>query len=158
MTVASLENCKRLYELSGWSGTGLDYQSYDGKDFELKEYDANPPVSVPAYDLGYLLRKLPSFVDTTNNSYRLNITVRNLNDDKEAQMGYLMLRQVAHGKELIEFKNPRRDPREYGFEQLFWSPDKNSSGKPPAFFAIGTLEDAATLLAIKLFEEGILKG
>lgn len=47
MTVASLEFCKELYELSGWvtdewrSGTGTTTGAY------------------PAYNLGYLLRKLP---------------------------------------------------------------------------------------------------
>lgn len=58
--VASLELCKELYELSGWQDT----------DFNWAEQVSNTqviygPVNeeswdwAPAYDLGYLLRKLP---------------------------------------------------------------------------------------------------
>lgn len=49
MNVASLELCKELYELSGWK-TGGDKPTWNGRK------GVN---SAPAYDLGYLLRKLP---------------------------------------------------------------------------------------------------
>lgn len=45
MNVASLELCKELYELSGWDNRE-QYHYIDGSP-------------VPAYDFGYLLRKLP---------------------------------------------------------------------------------------------------
>lgn len=45
MNVASLENCKRLYELSGW----VDH-------LEANDDGLEP---IPEYSLGYLLRKLP---------------------------------------------------------------------------------------------------
>lgn len=47
MTSASLELCEELYELSGWVDT--TYFDKDGK-YQF------------AYDLGYLLRKLPNMV------------------------------------------------------------------------------------------------
>ncbi|SRR5258706_5170776 len=49
MNVASLKLCKDLYELSGWSDTIENFResAHLTKD------------RVPAYDLGYLMRKLP---------------------------------------------------------------------------------------------------
>jgi hypothetical protein len=62
MHAASLELCRELYELSGWGGG----QVYDGV------YAAHPDVKregdrrpfIPAYDLGYLLRKLQESAPT----------------------------------------------------------------------------------------------
>lgn len=51
MNVANKELCKELYDVSGW-GDGPDMQKLDWLDY----YDS---WSVPAYPLGYLLRKLP---------------------------------------------------------------------------------------------------
>lgn len=45
MNVASLELCKELYELSGWKTETMSMGLHQ---------------NAPAYDLGYLLRKLPS--------------------------------------------------------------------------------------------------
>jgi hypothetical protein len=53
MNVASLENCKKLYELSGWE-TG-EWFTFGAEDaISLDEFP-----DIPKYDLGYLLRKLP---------------------------------------------------------------------------------------------------
>lgn len=65
MNVASLELCKELYELSGWEQTRDWWFKYmkagrieewrvqlDAEHKKIGKYD------VPAYDLGYLLRKL----------------------------------------------------------------------------------------------------
>lgn len=48
MNVANLDLCRELYELSGW--TDNDHHRYLGEGEEI-----------PAYDLGYLLRKLQPF-------------------------------------------------------------------------------------------------
>jgi hypothetical protein len=66
MTVASLELCRELYTLSAWTDTNFywsnvthsfvyvnDYILID-EDDELRSDDSD----IPAYDLGYLLRKL----------------------------------------------------------------------------------------------------
>jgi hypothetical protein len=58
--VASLELCRELYELSGWQGTG-DYFGVEQKKDIVTEnliMRGNRIIVAPAYDLGYLLRKL----------------------------------------------------------------------------------------------------
>jgi hypothetical protein len=61
MNDASLELCKELFELSGWKDTekkqGFYVRSLDSGLGEIAEHGR-----IPAYDLGYLLRKLPDGV------------------------------------------------------------------------------------------------
>lgn len=75
MSVASLELCRELHELSGWDGTLAVYEQTAGIPIG-EPYIAYPElekrwglwgtqefkVQTPAYDAGYLLRKLPHFV------------------------------------------------------------------------------------------------
>lgn len=56
MNVAGLELCKKLYEVSGWEDDELWSWSSAGI---LDEQWGGLDNSCPAYDLGYLLRKLP---------------------------------------------------------------------------------------------------
>lgn len=70
MEVASLELCKELYELSGWENTSFYHDISEGFDEYHLAYSSNKKLPVdgglyPAYDLGYLIRKLP--VDTQMN-------------------------------------------------------------------------------------------
>lgn len=70
--VASLELCKELYELSGWADTELFHvyviDALGGQGWDLgdkyfygdKEVTLDSTKRVPAYSLGYLLRKLPA--------------------------------------------------------------------------------------------------
>lgn len=66
MTTASLENCKKLYELSGWGDTDKWYcllnDHSDTPNYELEDSpivaDYIPNGNIPAYDLGFMLRKL----------------------------------------------------------------------------------------------------
>ena len=60
--VASRELCKELYELSGWDGT--DEQYHVG----MAEY-------CPAYDLGYLLRKLPAKIPFSDGEITLRVEI-----------------------------------------------------------------------------------
>lgn len=65
--VASLELCRELYELSGWGDTEHhwwpDWWTSGGKaTANIKPIDLDPKIEadlIPAYDLGYLVRKLP---------------------------------------------------------------------------------------------------
>lgn len=76
MNVAGKELCQELYELSEWGKTQFPYhigdglQKYfqyadksntpyiaDGTDYSIKDYEKEG-THIPAYDLGYLLRKL----------------------------------------------------------------------------------------------------
>jgi hypothetical protein len=62
MTVASIDLCKTLFSDSGWFGTSLNYfRFHDGKE-TIEPRPMSGYISaqgIPAYDLGYLLRKLP---------------------------------------------------------------------------------------------------
>ena len=59
MNVASLELCKELYEVSGWKNTEYFYSSENKVHRTQIEDDDFYGEIWPAYDLGYLLRKLP---------------------------------------------------------------------------------------------------
>lgn len=102
MTAASLELCKQLFELTGW----------DAEEHWASEWVTRG--QVPAYDLGFLLRKLPKKVGRTH------FTMRHIGKSKyvagEWEVGY----RGIHGH-----------------------------GDTP--------EDAACLLAIELFKQGVLK-
>lgn len=70
MNVAKLELSKELREVSGWDGTSYRYYVGDGYDGKLmdehywSEHFADECIRggdiIPAYDSGYLLRKLPT--------------------------------------------------------------------------------------------------
>lgn len=67
MNVASLEFCKELYELSGWDGTYFLYTK-NGRVSTVASMFAHKPT--PAYDLGYLLRKMPEVrLETWHNGH-----------------------------------------------------------------------------------------
>lgn len=62
--VASLENCKRLYELSGWvngrSIWSLSASGHKAVTTTKRHFDTDRKLpAYPAYSAGYLLRKLP---------------------------------------------------------------------------------------------------
>lgn len=64
--VASLKLCKELFELSGWDGDepdrlwwGLVAGGYQAVPCDSGDFG----YSAPAYTLGYLLRKLPDYVE-----------------------------------------------------------------------------------------------
>lgn len=60
MNVASLDLCRELYELSGWGNTEFGW--WPGAR-RLPVQTARSAYEVPAYDLDYLLRKLPGVVE-----------------------------------------------------------------------------------------------
>jgi hypothetical protein len=61
MNVVSLDLCRELYDLSDWNETEKWYGTgYGDEDWAVGIYDPNVPDCLPAYDLGYLLRKLPA--------------------------------------------------------------------------------------------------
>lgn len=73
MHVASLELCKELYKLSGWEngrlywiGVGWPPKWQVVDDHNPKGLPPDEPGNtyIPAYDLGYLLRKLPPYIAT----------------------------------------------------------------------------------------------
>ena len=105
---ASLELSRKLYELSGW----YDCSHVWKDDIPQRMYEMSTQDNCyPAYDLGYLLRKLPKQLDNG---------------------GLLYLNTTIDGK---------------------WS-----CGHRGTYYKQGnTPENAACSLAIKLFEQNILK-
>jgi hypothetical protein len=83
MNTASRELCQELYELSGWLTDKYYWSTGSTKDYPVKEYRVdkvldykplwfdNPRENTghvfPAYDLGYLLRKLPKLIALPDN-------------------------------------------------------------------------------------------
>lgn len=61
MHVASLDLCRELYEVSGWDDTDFRYQwdKQFGLGFDLS-FGEPQPDDTPAYDLGFIVRKLPA--------------------------------------------------------------------------------------------------
>lgn len=134
MTVASLELCKKLYELSGWEDT-YENQSWwiiNGREVEPTVFDptqrsdytlsGNREVC-PAYDLGYLLRKL-----VANSIYP---EVRYIDPDNHTEMDLAQW----YGKWICALV----DIPQYQYSYA------------------DTPEDAACKLAIELFKQGVLK-
>lgn len=70
MYVANKDLCEELYELSGWDNTTWEhFSTYNGKEFIRARLPGDFKSPVPAYDLGYLLRKLPD--NTTIHTHSL---------------------------------------------------------------------------------------
>lgn len=130
MNIASLDNCKRLYELSGWETEDwydLDLDGVPEEYLATTEDKIDDNDYIPAYTAGYLLRKLPKFGKYTTgdgnierNRTRLTLTVA----DSGTWVATMDSKSEAHG----------------------WVDPQYAD----------TPEDALCLLAIKLFEEGIL--
>lgn len=78
MNVASLELCKELYELSEWDESRDRYYPNKRPELQVGPFQGKlPSTAVPAYTLGYLLRKLPNYIKETEQrifmrSYRGN--------------------------------------------------------------------------------------
>lgn len=134
MNVADLELCKELYELSGWEDTTNTFGSTTER-LDWIQSDNGKGWYLPAYDLGYLLRKLPSFIESNSGiGYKLILKTNTRNTDRIAVIGYVALQQVE-------------SERSKGFEFLY---------HPKIKFQQGSLEDAACKLAIELFKSGVL--
>lgn len=71
--VASLELCRELYELSGWIEQTFWHVNYfdntSNGNWKIETQARHPlpleasSVNVPAYDLGFILRKLPPYLN-----------------------------------------------------------------------------------------------
>lgn len=75
MNVASQELCEELYSLSGgvkstWKDT--EYRRYYDDGLFVTNEKLNG-LWLPAYDLGYLLRKLPKYIGHASQSCRLGL-------------------------------------------------------------------------------------
>lgn len=134
MNVASLELSKELYELSGWKDTFNSWEYSDGipagepyltQPELMRRYGLWSTQEVkkqyPAYDLGYLLRKLPE------------------------------------GATVSKFKGGQNFTLPYGCRINFGGNRSNRDLFVKLNKLANTPEDAACLLAIELFKQGVLK-
>lgn len=128
MNVASLPLCKELYELSAWKGED-DYIGWV-KGFKGQPYIHEPHTDdmgykqsdwlAPAYDLGYLMRKLPASILEADSEQYIWMFIEK--DDDGYGGGYQDINGQTH----------------------------------KLYYAADTPEDAACLLAIELFKQGVL--
>lgn len=80
MEVASLELCLELHKLNGWEDTDYSHYTTGHDDYDHEHgYHGEPAIGLtkainanvallpdaPAYDLGYLLRKLPAYSEVS---------------------------------------------------------------------------------------------
>ncbi len=65
MNVAKRDLCKELYELSGWIDNSHTFFEALDNVWEAAQRDDDDD-AIPAYDLGYLLRKLPLRLGTVS--------------------------------------------------------------------------------------------
>lgn len=130
MNVASLELCEELYKLSGWSDTYFVhwYKEVAGA-FDANQWFVSPRVivhqdSVPAYDLGYLLRKLPAY----------------LNSDEDTRDYFYMGRDIQ-GLWLAAYQLVGVDePDEYYYTQMSATPEDAVAQLAIELFERGILE------------------
>ena len=131
MNTASLENSKRLYELSGWNTENHWYipePKTNTPPYPVdKPYDPSIHGSignrVPAYDAGYLLRRLPNVIQDPHDKIFRHFQMW-MNGDGSIHAG--CVEPYAHDDRVA-------------YAQVADTP-----------------EDALCLLAIKLFEEDTL--
>lgn len=134
MNVTSLELSKELYELSGWEDTQYSWALHGEDSFVMFKKPNAFHGYIAAYDLGYLLRKLPSKVYLPTHSGKhlskhpsvLDLSPRHSWDDKYTFEGW----RAAYLK------------------------TKNQNGYMVE--RADTPEDAAAKLAIELFKQGVL--
>jgi hypothetical protein len=122
MVSARLDLCKELCKLSGWKNTfAYWYQNWMLGNKWMVGYQGSPSIeaTVPAYDLGYLLTKLPP-----------QTSIKKEHDASPQ----LPEETPAHYRALYDTTDGRH----------FW-------------LGADTPEDAACLLAIELFKQGVLK-
>lgn len=112
MSVANLENSKRLYELSGWDDTDeWQHETPAGGIHFFSPVAPTDKCDAPAYPAGYLLRRLPS------DDFRIAVLTNDSNR---------------------------------------WVANRTTANTVEQQCESDTPEDALCLLAIKLFESGVL--
>jgi hypothetical protein len=150
--VASLELSKELYELSGWDDTYCKWNNFyytDGRGnrrldrwrIKHSRTTTDGKLIVPAYSLGYLLRKLP---DQLGN-WEHNFVYR------------LSMKKIDHSY-FFEYSNHawwRDNKAKFTRAGYDTSSDNLAYGIKPV--TADTPEDAACKLAIELFKQGVLK-
>ena len=104
MNVAAKELCQELYELSGWGGDDPYFNVNEGWYKEGRPAQKSVLVA-PAYDLGYLLRKLPSWsliqknIDRYEATSSMNNTHADTPEDAACKLAIELFKQGILTKE-----------------------------------------------------------
>lgn len=101
MNSASLKLCRELYDLSGWGGDDPRFNINEGWYKEGKP-NQKSILLAPAYDLGYLLRKLPRSIQVDESVGYLVIGP----SVAQWQVGYLMNGEYMERQFLFADKVP----------------------------------------------------
>lgn len=146
MNVASLELCKELYELSGWDDLQFMWYWHLGvgrkvHHREIGNYKLGSPI-ISAYDLGYLLRKLPDVMHSL--AYEVTYRLQMKKIDKTYFFEYSNHAWFRDMKSVFARK---------GYDT---SDESLAYGIKPV--CADTPEDAAAKLAIELIKQRILPG
>ncbi len=89
VTVASLEFCEELYQLSRWHKTISYFDGNRDGSESRREHEDGEPTAIPAYDLGYLLRKLPHQYFDDRRFNRLMMHVESIDDGLSSYVFYI---------------------------------------------------------------------
>jgi hypothetical protein len=139
---ASLENCKRLYELSGWSQTRFAWSGFkspkiiDGRQNLTPEFN-----QYPAYDSGYLLRKLPDSIHNHEHDFTTRFNTKKIGENYFVEYSNHLWWRNNKGK----------------FTRLGFDTSHDDMAYMVKPICADTPEDALCKLSIRLFEQGILK-
>lgn len=128
MNVADLELCKELFKMSGWGMTDFYYDAENELTTQEIALSMHPTKNCPAYDLGYLLRKLPRHLVIKKQTYHLLVMNGNDQDDN------WIADYVTTGR-------------------LCWLHEGDKAKLTEA----KTMENATAKLAIELFKQKVLK-
>ena len=139
MNVASLKLCKELYEVSGWEDTYMAWDVSDRTDLPFENVVIADDVIFtyfPAYDLGFLLRKLPLTTGFDNEKW-----------------------EEVYGRSLPSYFFMARDldTMDNKWRVQYQGEDQEDVIEDTMFDA-DTPEDATAKLCIDLFNQGVLKG
>lgn len=146
MNVALLELCQELHDLSGWVDTGKAYGKWTPEDkkpfmaeYNYGEFGHDAFRVAPAYDLGYLLRKLPRVLRGSNSRERDGV----FSLYAARKSSNWVASYIDTDCTIVRRRKAEADSNNY--RNFYWVQD---SAQTP--------EEAVCKLALRLFKEGIL--
>lgn len=98
MNVASQKLCEELFELSGWTNTDNGYFLLHDGTYRVHNF---PKCKFPAYDAGFLLRKLPYKIGNGKWSIWLRLG-KTINGYSACYMGSDLVPNHAHNADTPE--------------------------------------------------------
>lgn len=140
----SKELCKELYELSGWADINYFYPPNKQQEITFLSSASDIPGYIPAYNLSYLLCKLPQPIATKlKHSYLNKMT---MGKEKPGD------RQYTQTSFMFTLDNDLDENNNIFWEAQLLGHDIDIKKQRAV-----TPEDATCMLVIELFKQGVLK-